>query len=60
MSTPGITVRPIHSIDGRLGFNEVFLDNVRVPRENLIGEPGKGWTYAKYLLDKERTASAFL
>jgi alkylation response protein AidB-like acyl-CoA dehydrogenase len=33
---------------------------VRVPRDQLIGEPGKGWTYAKYLLEKERTASAFL
>jgi alkylation response protein AidB-like acyl-CoA dehydrogenase len=38
----------------------VFLDDVRVPRDQLIGEPGMGWTYAKYLLDKERTASAFL
>ena len=38
----------------------MFLDNVRVPRDQLIGEPGKGWTYAKYLLEKERTASAFL
>ena len=33
---------------------------MRVPRENLVGEPGMGWTYAKYLLEKERTASAFL
>jgi alkylation response protein AidB-like acyl-CoA dehydrogenase len=60
MDTPGITVRPIRGIDGREELNEVFLDNVRVPRDQLIGEPGKGWTYAKYLLDKERTASAFL
>ena len=60
MDTPGITVRPIHQIDGRCELNEVFLDNVRVPRDQLIGEPGKGWTYAKYLLEKERTASAFL
>ena len=60
MDTPGLTVRPIVSIEGGLGLNEVFLDNVRVPAENLVGEPGMGWTYAKYLLDKERTASAFL
>ncbi len=60
MDTPGITIRPIHQIDGRCELNEVFLDNVRVPRDQLIGEPGKGWTYAKYLLEKERTASAFL
>jgi alkylation response protein AidB-like acyl-CoA dehydrogenase len=60
MDTPGITIRPIHQIDGRSELNEVFLDNVRVPRDQLIGDPGKGWTYAKYLLDKERTASAFL
>ncbi len=60
MDTAGLTVRPIRSIDGREDLTEVFLDNVRVPRDQLIGEPGKGWTYAKYLLDKERTASAFL
>ncbi|HEY2400928.1 MAG TPA: acyl-CoA dehydrogenase family protein [Steroidobacteraceae bacterium] len=60
MDTPGIKVRSIRSIDGREELNEVFFDNVRVPREQLVGEPGMGWTYAKYLLDKERTASAFL
>jgi alkylation response protein AidB-like acyl-CoA dehydrogenase len=60
MDTPGLTVRPIRTFDGRQDLNEVFLDNVRVPRANLIGEPGQGWTYAKYLLEKERTASAFL
>lgn len=60
MSAPGLTVRPIRSLDGRVELNEVFLDEVRVPRENLVGEPGMGWTYAKYLLEKERTASAFL
>jgi alkylation response protein AidB-like acyl-CoA dehydrogenase len=38
----------------------VSLENVRVPKENLVGEAGQGWTYAKYLLDKERTTSAFL
>ena len=52
--------RPIVSIEGGRGLNEVFLDNVRVPRSHLVGEPGMGWTYAKYLLSKERTTSAFL
>ena len=60
LDTPGITIRPIRSIDGRNELNEVFLDNVTVPRSHLVGEAGKGWTYAKYLLEKERTASAFL
>jgi alkylation response protein AidB-like acyl-CoA dehydrogenase len=60
LDTPGITIRPIRSIDGRNELNEVFLDNVTVPRDHLVGEAGKGWTYAKYLLEKERTASAFL
>ena len=60
MKSPGITVRPIISIDGGDGLAEVFLENVRVPKENLVGEPGMGWTYAKYLLEKERTSSAFI
>jgi alkylation response protein AidB-like acyl-CoA dehydrogenase len=60
MDTPGLSIRPIISIEGGTGLNEVFLENVRVPRENLVGEAGMGWTYAKYLLEKERTTSAFL
>lgn len=60
MDSPGITIRPIESIEGGTGLNEVFLDNVRVPRENLVGEAGMGWTYAKYLLEKERTTSSFI
>ena len=60
MSSPGIRVRPIQSIHGGHDLNEVFLDDVRVPAGNMVGEAGKGWTYAKYLLDKERTASASL
>jgi alkylation response protein AidB-like acyl-CoA dehydrogenase len=58
MKSPGITVRPIITIDGEHEVNEVFFDDVRVPGENLIGEPGKGWTYAKYLLSHERTGIA--
>ncbi|MCK2127969.1 acyl-CoA dehydrogenase family protein [Thauera aromatica] len=58
LNTPGITVRPIRGIDGGNDLNEVYLDNVRVPAENLIGEVNKGWSYAKYLLGHERTGIA--
>ena len=58
MTTPGIEVQPIVTIDGPAkGFQEinmVHFNDVRVPVENLIGEEGKGWTYAKYLLEFER------
>ncbi|MDA7687543.1 acyl-CoA dehydrogenase family protein [Pseudomonadales bacterium] len=55
MKTPGINVSPIYLLDGSPEVNEVHFDNVRVPAENLIGEEGKGWTYAKVLLTHERT-----
>jgi len=55
MKSPGITVRPIQTIDGEHEINEVWFDNVSVPIENLVGEENKGWTYAKYLLGHERT-----
>lgn len=58
MKTPGVTVRPIITIDGRHEVNEVFLDNVEVPVENLVGEENKGWDYAKFLLANERTGIA--
>ena len=54
MKTPGITVRPIILMDGGHETNEVFLDDVKVPAENLVHEEGKGWTVAKYLLGYER------
>lgn len=57
MKTPGITVRPIIAITRGHHLNEVFFDNVRVPRANLIGEEGKGWTYAKFLLANERVGN---
>lgn len=60
MDSPGVTVRQIPMINDDAELCEVFLDNVEVPVENLIGEEGQGWTYAKYLLDHERTTSAFL
>jgi alkylation response protein AidB-like acyl-CoA dehydrogenase len=54
MKTPGITVRPIIGITLDHHLNEVFLENVRVPVANLIGEENKGWTYAKFVLANER------
>jgi alkylation response protein AidB-like acyl-CoA dehydrogenase len=60
LKSPGITIRPIISIDGQHHLNQVFLDNVEVPAENLVGEEGKGWTYAKNLLEDERAGSAFI
>ncbi|MGQ0662182.1 MAG: acyl-CoA dehydrogenase family protein [Pseudomonadota bacterium] len=58
MKSPGVSVRPIRTIDGETEINEVFLDGVRVAADNLVGEAGKGWTYAKYLLGYERTGIA--
>src|SRR5438445_37426 len=58
MQTPGISVRPIVTIDGGREVNEVFFDDVKVPAENLVGEANKGWDYAKYLLGRERTGIA--
>ncbi len=55
MKSPGITVRPIKTLDGDHEVNEVWFDNVEVPADQLIGEENKGWTYAKYLLAHERT-----
>ena len=58
MDTPGIQVKPLPTLDGpatnEQEINQVFFDNVRVPVANRIGEEGKGWTYAKYLLEFER------
>jgi alkylation response protein AidB-like acyl-CoA dehydrogenase len=56
MKTPGITVRPIITLDGEHEVNEVFFDNVRVPVVNLVGQENEGWTCAKYLLTHERTS----
>jgi len=58
MKTPGITVRPIQTIDGGHEVNEVFFDDVRVPLENLVGQENKGWDYAKFLLGNERSGIA--
>jgi len=58
MSSPGITIRPIHLLNGERSTNEVFFDNVRVPAENLVGEPHKGWTYSRVVLGNERLTIA--
>lgn len=58
MKTPGITVKPIVTIDGKHSLNEVLFEDCVVPAENLIGEQDKGWTYAKALLAHERTGMA--
>src|SRR5437667_172879 len=58
MKSKGITVRPIQTIDGGYEVNEVFLDDVEVPLENLVGEENKGWDYAKFMLGNERTGIA--
>lgn len=55
---PGISIRPIISIDQAHSLNEMFFDNVRVPLENLVGDEGQGWTFAKFLLENERAFSA--
>ncbi|MGH7916894.1 MAG: acyl-CoA dehydrogenase family protein, partial [Candidatus Binataceae bacterium] len=54
MKTPGITVRPLVQITGEAGFNEVFYDNVRVPKENLVGELNGGWQVSIATLMYER------
>jgi alkylation response protein AidB-like acyl-CoA dehydrogenase len=58
MRSPGVTVRPIITMDLGHTVNEVFLEDVRVPKANLVGEEGRGWTYAKFLLGHERTGIA--
>jgi alkylation response protein AidB-like acyl-CoA dehydrogenase len=54
MKTPGITVRPLIQMTGDAGFNEVFFDNVRIPRRNLVGELNHGWQVANATLAHER------
>ena len=54
MADPGVRPRPIRLISGYSVFCETFLENVQVPKENLLGELNKGWTIAKRLLEHER------
>jgi alkylation response protein AidB-like acyl-CoA dehydrogenase len=56
LKTPGITIRPLPDMSGTHDFNEVFYDDVHVPRKNLIGEENRGWYHVMISLDFERTA----
>jgi len=58
MKSPGVTVRGIPTINGECSTWEIFLENVRVPKDQMIGAPGSAWDQAKFLLSNERTASA--
>lgn len=58
MKTPGISVRPIITLDGGHEVNEIFLEDVRTPVANRIGNENEGWTYAKVLLGHERSGMA--
>ncbi len=60
LSLPGIRIQPIRTIDAWHHVNEVFLDAVRVPIENRLGDEGGGWRCAKFLLDRERLAPAIV
>ena len=55
MRAPGVRVRPIRTLDLGSDVNEVFLDDVRIPAGNLVGDENRGWAIAKYLLGHERT-----
>ncbi len=55
MKSPGITLRPIVTLDGAHEVNEIWFEDVEVPAENLVGEENKGWTCAKFLLGHERS-----
>jgi len=54
MTTPGVSTRPIRLIAGGSPFTATFFDDVKVPKENMVGQPGQGWEIAKYLLQHER------
>ncbi len=58
LDSPGVSVRPLHIFEGTHEVNQVFFDQVRVPRENVVGELGQGWEIGKYLLSLERFGTA--
>src|SRR3546814_14562683 len=60
LKAPGVTIRPIITIDGRHIFYQEFFDDVRVPVADRVGEEGQGWKVAKYLLGHERSNGPFI
>jgi alkylation response protein AidB-like acyl-CoA dehydrogenase len=60
MKSPGITIRPLKQITGEAEFNEVFFENVRVPRENMVGDCDNGWMVGIGLLMHERATTSIL
>jgi len=58
MTSPGVALRPILTLEGEHEINHISFDRVKVPAENLVGEENRGWTYAKFLLGHERTNNA--
>ena len=60
LKSPGVSVQPIITLDGRHVFNQEFFDDVRVPVEDRVGEEGQGWSIAKYLLGHERSNASYV
>ncbi len=60
LKSPGVTIQPIITLDGRHVFNQEFLDDVRVPVADRVGEEGEGWSIAKYLLGHERSNASYV
>ncbi|MXW47620.1 MAG: hypothetical protein F4Z97_03070, partial [Gammaproteobacteria bacterium] len=58
LSSPGVTIRPLKIFEDTHEVNQVFFDQVRVPKENVVGVPGQGWEIGKYLLSLERFGTA--
>jgi len=58
MKSPGVSVRPLVNMANNHSFNQVFFDNVRVPKENMVGEENRGWYHAAATLDFERSSIA--
>ena len=59
LASPGITIRPIVSLTGEAIQNQIFFTNVRVPKANVVGQVGAGWTVAKHVLEFERGGTAY-